>query len=386
MKNKLARISKEITDFRLFFEKIPKKDKEIVFYAENEGYYSYFEGLIKELTQKYNQTLCYVTSDANDSILKKTDSRIRTFYLDKLLPFFMAFVNSKIFVMTLPDLNQFHLKRSVNPVHYVYMFHNIVSTHMVFRYGSFDYYDSIFCGGPHHVKEIRRHEELNHLKPKKLVETGYYRLERIYNEYQNHSFSKPGVESKGTILIAPSWGVANIIETCGEQLVSLLLKAGYEVIVRPHPETIKHFPESIDLLANAFGNNPKFTLERSVASDTSLLIADVLISDYSGIALEYAFATERPVLFIDVPPKIRNKKFNELGIEPLELALRPQIGTIISPNNLKDVTLAIYDLLKNKEMYKNSLVELRKQHMFAFGYSSKIGAQYIIDLAAGKNP
>ena len=102
----------------------------------------------------------------------------------------------------------------------------------------------------------------------------------------------------GRSLIAPSWGVANILESCGERLVELLLKAGYEVIVRPHPETIKRSPDLVAEFASRYGNDPGFTLEMSVAGDSSLIRADVLISDYSGIVLEYAFGTERPVFSI----------------------------------------------------------------------------------------
>ena len=374
---------KEIADFYCFFWRVSKEEKAIVFYAESKNYYSNFEGLIKKLFDKYRQPLCYVTSDLGDPILQKSESLIRTFYLNKLLSFFMAFVNCRVFVMTLTDLNQFHLKRSINPVHYVYVFHALVSTHMIYRHGAFDHYDSILCCGPHHVEEIRRYEELNERPPKKLVEAGYYRLERIYEAYQRHPLENVCFATKGTILIAPSWGVANVLESCGDRLIDLLLEAGYEVIVRPHPETVRRSPDLMVLFASKFGNNPNFTLETSVATDDSLLRADILITDYSGIALEYAFGTERPVLFLDVPIKIRNQRFKEFGIEPLELSLRSEIGVIVSLKKLETVPEVISNLIANRVAYKEHIAELRKQYVYAFGHSSEIGAQYIIDLTMG---
>ncbi len=360
----------------------PKAEKAIVFYAEHEGYYSYFEGIIKKLSGEYNRTLCYVTSDPDDPILQKSESRIKTFYLKKLLAFFMAFVDCRVFVMTLTDLNQFHLKRSLNPVHYVYVFHALVSTHMAYRYGAFDHYDSILCCGPHQVEEIRRHEKLYELAPKKLIEAGYYRLERIYEAYQNYSPEKSSSVTKGTILIAPSWGAANVLESCGEHLVELLLEAGYKVIVRPHPETVRHSPSLITLFASKFGNNPHFTLETSVATDDSLLQADVLICDCSGVSLEYAFGTERPVLFLDVPLKVQNQRFKELGIEPLELSLRPEIGVVVPLEKLDTVPQVISELVANSAVYKKRIAKLWKQNVYAFGHSSEIGAQCIINIVA----
>jgi len=379
------RLLKEIADFHRFFWRTPKAEKEIVFYAEHGGYYPYFEGLIEKLISGFGRSLCYVTSDPDDSILQETRSGLRTFYLNKLLALFMAHVNCGAFVMTLTDLNQFHLKRSLNPVHYVYVFHALVSTHMIYRYGAFDHYDSILCCGPHQAEEIRRHEKLNGLQAKALVEAGYYRLERIYTAYQRHSSEKSPAFGKGTVLIAPSWGVANVLESCGERLVELLLKAGYAVIVRPHPETVRRSPDLIAVFATKFGNDPGFTLEMSVAGDSSLIRADVLISDYSGVALEYAFGTERPVLFLDVPIKIHNQKYKELSIEPLELSLRSEIGVVVSPKELESVPQMISYLILNRVAYKEKLAELRKTYLYAFGHSSEVGAEYIDSIAKGTN-
>ncbi len=344
----------------------------------------YFEGLIEKLISKHNRTLCYVTSDPNDAILQTPESRIRTFYLNKLLPFFMAFINCKVFVMTLTELGQYPLRRSINPVHYVYVFHAIGSTHMWYRYGSFDHYDSILCVGPHHVKEIRRHEELNKLSPKALVEAGYYRLERIYQAYQKYPLAEPSSNTKGTILIAPSWGTASVLESCGERLVGILLEAGYSVIVRPHPETVRRSPDLIASLVSKFDNNTNCIFEMSVATDDSLLRADVLISDYSGITLEYAFGTERPVIFLDVPFRVRNQRYKELGLEVLESFLQSEIGVVVSLEKLETVPEVISNLILKRLTYKKQIAELRKQYIYAFGHSSEIGAQHIIDLTYEK--
>jgi YidC/Oxa1 family membrane protein insertase len=383
--NALVLLLKEIGAFSRFFFKTPKTEKMIVFYAEHNGYYPNFEGLIKELIDEHKQNLCYVTSDSHDPILKTSEPRIRTYYINRLLPFFMVFVNCKVFVMTMPDLNQYHIKRSINPVHYVYVFHCLFSTHMIYRDGAFDHYDSILCVGPHQVKEIRRRENLNQLPEKKLVEAGYYRLERIYYAYREHFPEKPSSSTKEIVLVAPSWGDANILEFCGERLIEILLDGQYEVIVRPHPETVRRSPDLISLFVSKFGNNPNFTLEKTIISDESLLRADILISDYSGITLEYAFGTERPVLFLDVPLKIKNQGFRELGIEPLELALREEIGIIVSPKNMESVPQVISSLIAKKVAYEKRLRELRKNNVYSFGQSAKIGAQYIIDLITDKN-
>ena len=366
---------RELKDFYRFF-KLPKDKKQIVFYSEQSSYYAYFEGLINELTGRHKQSVCFITSDIKDPILKTTNRLVTPLYLNKLLAFFMPLADCLVMVMTLTDLGNYHLKRSKSPVHYVYVFHALVSTHMVYSENAFNNYDSILCAGPHHVAEFRRHEEIHRLAPKKLIEAGYYRLERIHDNYKRSSKNS----GKKTVLVAPSWGEGNIVESCGKELIKALLASGYDVILRPHPETIKRSGSKVREIEKAFTKDPGFKLERSVLSDDSLLRADVLITDYSGVALEYALGTERPVVFIETPPKVRNVKFNELGLEPLELLLRSRLGKIVSPDDLSSIPDLISNLASEADMYREKIIAIREQTVYNWGRSSEEGAKYIMNL------
>ena len=141
------------------FQKLDGKDRKIVFYSENEYFTVHFEKLIKELTEIQKLTICYVTSSKTDPILNSNNDRILSFYVGDGATRTNFFINLKadILVMTMPDLETFHIKRSkVYNVHYVYVFHNMVSTHMIFRKKEFDSFDTIFCVGKHHVDEISK--------------------------------------------------------------------------------------------------------------------------------------------------------------------------------------------------------------------------------------
>ncbi|GAG95261.1 unnamed protein product, partial [marine sediment metagenome] len=81
--------------------------------------------------------------------------------------------------------------------------------------------------------------------------------------------------------------------------------------------------------------------------------------------------------------KIRNEKFKELGIEPLELFVRKKIGIVISPKKLDTIPRVIAKLKSEKEEYKERIIRLRKKYIYNFGHSSKISAKYIIDLVEG---
>ena len=106
---------KEISELYRFFWKTPKNSRIIVFYSEHKEYFPYYEGLINKLVNSYDQQICYVTSDDKDHLLKNSSSSINVFYINKFLILFMQIVNCKIFIMTLTDLNRYHLNNLRNP-------------------------------------------------------------------------------------------------------------------------------------------------------------------------------------------------------------------------------------------------------------------------------
>ncbi len=239
--NKLRYFFREIKEIIRYYC-VGKENRQIVFYSEDIASYTYFKGIIDELTQKHMKNICYITSDKNDPLLNSNNDRLHCFYLDRLVPFFTAMCEAKLLLMTMPDLNVFHIKRSKFDVNHVYLFHNIGSSFPVIRHGSLFHYDTLFCVGPHHVKEIRRQEELYDLSEKELVEFGYFRLEAAYEQYQGFlqdNEERPSA-GKARILIGPSWGENSIFNLCGHELMQILLDLEYEVVALSHRMTNIH--------------------------------------------------------------------------------------------------------------------------------------------------
>lgn len=207
-------------------------------------------------------------------------------------------------VMTMPDLGQFQVKRSKHKVHYVYVQHSLVSLHMVYRKGAFDHYDTIFCAGPHHVKETRAMEEKYNLPAKNLVEHGYGRLDSIIEEAKNRPKINKSIDAAKHVLIAPSWGPNCIIESgIGGKIVDQLIAEGKKVTLRPHPQTVKFAQDKVNDILAKHSINPLFNCESNVAGQDSLHDSDVMISDWSGAALDYAFGLNKQVDFVDTPKK-----------------------------------------------------------------------------------
>ena len=370
------------------FKKLTDKERSIVFYSENESYTVHFEKLIEELTDVHHLTVCYVTSSKDDPILNSSNTKILSFYIGDGTARTNFFINLKadILVMTMPDLQTFHIKRSkVHNVHYVYVFHSMVSTHMIYRKNAFDSFDTIFCVGKHHVNEISKNEKKYGLSSKKLVEFGYEKLEQLMDEVEKNSKIKSIEKNNRTILVAPSWGTNGLIETRGDEIIQKLLDSGYDVILRPHPMTYKKSQKTIKNIEKKFQKNIHFKLELDIRNSNSFFLSDCMISDWSGVAIEYAFALEKPVLYVDIPKKINNHDYNDLEIIPLEEKIRSQIGAIISPLELSNLSSEIENLCLNIDQNRKKIQTVKEETVFNLGKSEKYGAMYLLEFLAGRN-
>ena len=365
------------------FNNLDSDERSIVFYSEDISSFVYFEQIIHELTEKMGYCICYVTSAKDDPMLNNQNRRIRVFYIGHgamRTKFFME-LKTEVLVMTMPNLETHFIKRSrVYPVHYVYVFHSMVSTHKIYEKGAFDHFDSIFCAGPHHVEEISATESAYNLNHKNLVPCGYGLLDKLQKNKPIKNQKRCTEDGRKKILVAPSWGKKGLLETKGQELVKILLDADYHVIVRPHPMTIRKWPKIINAIENKFKDNTNFEIEKDVSSFESLYSAYGLISDWSGIGFEYAFVCERPVLYIDGFPKINNPSYDKIPCKPLEVSIRNLIGKVISPNELKSIPKIIESTYENIDLFKTKVQEARNETVFNFGQSGIKGAQEIVKI------
>jgi YidC/Oxa1 family membrane protein insertase len=364
------------------FKKLPWEWRNIVVYSESGQDWHQFSGLIDQLNGPLGRRVTYVTSDRQDAGLSRSHENFRGIFIPEglFLTIFFQVNQSDLFVLTMMDLENLQLKRSLHPVHYVYLFHSMGSTHMVDNENSFDHYDTLFCTGPHQVQEIRRREELKELPAKQLFEYGHPRLEEVIEQSRSSEVHRDPGEPP-VVLIAPTWGDTSIFNTCGRELIEVLLAAGCHVIMRPHYQSNRRTPEVIAAVRQVFEGNPHFEYVDRMGETESILRSDLLVSDWSAMALEYAWGLEKPVLFIDVPRRIRNPNWRELGIEPIESSIREQVGEIVAPDALETAPAAVERLLADPERFRHRMREMRERMVFRLGHSIPDGAAEIARLA-----
>jgi len=352
--------------------------KQLVFYSEKNGFYKYFKDVIEYILAKTDITIHYISSDINDEIFGLANDQFRTYYVseNKLIMLMMR-MDADMVVMTMPDLQKYHIKRSIirNDIEYVYMDHGINSLNMMLRKHAIDYFDTVFVANDLVYEEIRKQEAVYGLKEKIIVKYGYCLIDNMIKNFEQQEEVQ---HDKPVILIAPSWQPDNILDLCVEDLLDSILNGKYKVIVRPHPQYVRHNPEKLEILRNKYALKEDFELQTDFSSNSTVFNADILITDWSGIAYEYSFSTLKPTLFVDTPMKVMNPDYQEINIVPFDIEIRNQIGISIIPEKVKEAAIVVDKLLTEKSFSRESMEEVRSKYLYNVGNSASIGAKYII--------
>ena len=374
---------REKADYKAFFK---VANKHIVFYSESSGFYKYFENIIAELLRCTNIVIHYVTSDPDDQIfaLAQKQPRIRPYYIGekKLITLFIR-MDADIVVMTVPDLETYHLKRSRarRDVEYVYVFHGMFTGLSTLRAGALDHFDTLLTPAPGFEDEMRAWNRQHDLPDQRMVPCGYGVIDNMAAQYERMEKTENPVKR---VLIAPSWQPDNVMELSLHDLAEPLLAAGWDVTVRPHPQYLRRFPGKMEALIESCRDydGEHFRFQMGFSSNETVFASDLLVTDWSNIGYEFALATKKPVLFVNTPRKMVNDEWTEEDIRKYstDAAIRDIIGAALEPAQVREKaaeTAAM--LLEKRGEYAQVIENVRRTRLYHFGESGKYGAQYLID-------
>lgn len=367
-----------------YYKEICKGDNlqkmDLVFYSEGSGFYKYFQNIIEAILKNSDITITYITSDPNDAIFKKNEPRIKPYYIagNHLITLMMK-LECKIVVMTTPDLEKYHIKRSKmkKNIEYIYVDHGCTSLNLTYRTGALDHFDTIFAVSRSQGLEVRAMENLRGTHKKRIVKCGYGLIDNMLEAYNN---GEKKVNEKPVILIAPSWQYDNILDSCIDDIVNDLVCDKYKVIIRPHPQYIKRFPVRMEEMFERYKEklSEDFIIQTDFSSTDTVYNSDVLITDWSAIAFEYSFTTNRPTLFVNTQMKVVNKDYNKISLEPFDITGRNKIGRSVEKSECCNISKTVEDFLVHKDDYAQQISELCREYFYNLGTSGEAGADYII--------
>lgn len=368
---------RERADYKRFFSIV---NKHLVFYSEGSGFYKYYKGFIEYILDNTNLAIHYITSDPNDAIfeLAKEKTQIKPYYIgEKRLITLMMKLEADMMVMTMPDLENYHIKRSYidKNIEYVSVRHEMDSLNLTYRTGALDHYDTVFCTGKHQKEELEQIEKAYGLPKKTIVECGYPLLDEMRADYENRTVE---AHERKRILVAPSWQEGNIVDSCLEQILDSLKGQGYSIIVRPHPQHVRHRAEFMEQLKKRYKQDQDIEIQTDFSSNSTVFEADLVITDWSSIAYEYAYTTRKPVLFINTPMKVMNPEYQKIDAVPINILIRDELGCSLDPDKLDGLSGSVKMLLDHREEYYEKIGRFVDEYVYHLGTSAEIGARYMI--------
>ncbi|MCL2559336.1 MAG: membrane protein insertase YidC [Turicibacter sp.] len=376
LKKKLTARSK--TDAARF----ARAEKELVFYALSGGQYKFYQNTIEYLLEHSNLKIHYLTNDPDDGVFQMSHERFMPYFATQGRTITLLLkLKADMFVTTVPDLQIYHMKRSVvkEEIEYVHVVHGLSSTHMAAREKAYDYFDTIFCVGPHQVNEIKARVNLAGLKPKKLVASGYGLYDQLVDAYQENA---DVVNEQPHILIAPSWQSDNILESCIDELLVPLFGNGFKIILRPHIQFVNMFPRRMKELAITYQKqveSGELVLDLDFSNNKYIFTSDVLITDWSGIAYEFSYCSLKPSVFINTPMKVLNPNYESYDVEVLDITLRDKVGVSVEMDQLETVGAVVSQLLNEKETYQHKIEEVIENYLYHPHRSGEASAKYIMN-------
>jgi len=329
---------------------INSKKPKFIFYSENKSYQKYILLLIELLSKKYIDNIYYVSSDKNDQI--NTSNVINVYIGEGMLRhYFFSSLNAENIFMTVTDLNNNLIKKTKKVKNYIYYFHAPASTTKIYTSTAFDNYEMIFCNGDYQVDEIRKRELLKKIPKKKLIKTGYFYFDYLQNKIKNQILVDE-------VLIAPSWNYnkKNFFNENFELIIEKILNKGFKVRFRPHPENLKRSQSILNNIKKKF-NNKNFIFDDDSENITSMESAKCLITDNSGIAIEYILLFNKPVLYFQDFDKIHNTEFEKYNdLMTMEDKVKNKFGYTFEINDIDNIDLIINKSIKD---FKNKDLEIK---------------------------
>ena len=358
--------------------KIKEQDESHIPFAiftDSKRYLTIFKPICDEM-EKRGEKLVYLTAEEDDPLLKEKYENVRTEFLGAGNRAYarMNMLKADVVLSTTPGLDVYQWKRSRDVKWYAHVLHAAGDVTMYRMFG-IDYYDAMLLSGDFQIKQVRDLEALRGLPEKETRLVGIPHMDAL-RERLLKSEAEPDHET--TILLAPSWGPSSILNKYGKKMIDELIATGYKVIIRPHPQTFISEKDMIEPLMKAYPETDKLIWDRNIDNFDTLNKSDILISDFSGVVLDYALVFDRPVICAET--SFDNGIYDSwwLGEREWLFETLDTIGVKLTPDNMDNIKEIVEKALTDTKL-KEGRDKARAESWENMGKSVESIVDYMIE-------
>lgn len=319
-----------------------------VIYSEGSKYSSVFMPILEEFERR-EISVTFYTSSIDDIAFKRNFKYVRCEYIGagNKAYFKLSFLRATICLFTTPNLDVFQLKRSKNVACYCYIGHSLGDS-CGYRIYGLDYFDTVLLPCDINKQYIREIETKRNLPSKELVTVGSPKLDYQHEKILSYPNKNNG---KFTVLFAPSWGENSILAKLGIKIIDILVnKTDWNIIFRPHPQSLSVQKEIVSEIESKFLNYPNFSTDKNPDNIPSMSTADILITDFSGIAFEFAFLYEKPFVYYIENFNMKIYDRATLDKPTWQFEVLNKIGSELTKENVNNLVSIIQNLCSSSEI------------------------------------
>lgn len=344
-----------------------------VIFSDSKRYWNVFKPICDEF-EKRGVQLEYLTASPDDPALSAEYQHVNCRFIGENNKAFakLNLLDAGILLSTTPGLDVYQWKRSANVDWYVHIFH-AVDEGTGYRMFGMDYYDAVLLTGAFQEKYIRKLEELRNLPAKELVVAGSTYMDALKEKLD----AKIGVKEGKTVLLAPSWGESSILTKYGADILRALVATGYNIVVRPHPQSLTSEKAVLEPLWKEFPDSEHLHWNYDNDNFEALWNADLMITDFSGIIFDYALVFGKPIIYADTSfdPAPYDAAWIE---EPLwRFEVLKELGAPLKKEDFPRMRELIDDLLQ-QEQGREAREKVRDEAWQCIGESAKLTVDYMI--------
>lgn len=347
--------------------------KDIVLFSEGKIYWATFKPIIEALVAN-KVKFRYYTLDIEDPALTIENDFITPKFLgDGVFSLFRWYqIKADILLSTTPNIGTpgYPLKRHDSVKRLVHVFHSINDI-SAYEKGSLDHYDEVILVGNFQEKSIRQIEKTRDMPEKKLISLGLpYLDELVENKTEQNK-----TDETNTVLIGSSWGSKGCLQSYGTEFIKKIAFAGYHVIVRPHPQSLKTENHLLTKYKKELKNFSNVIWDETISPSPSMNSADILISDTSSIRFDFSFVYEKPVITLDIKseemPGYEREDLDEIWTDTAST----EIGFVIERENIENIASYVERALT--EFSNDKISVFRDSTVKNYGECGKHIAEYI---------
>ena len=314
----------------------------IALFSEGKNYFSTFKPIIKSFIEN-GIDFKYYSFDKTDPIFKFF-KKIKYRYIGKgFLGYFrFGFLDADFLISTTPNIGSkgYPLKKPINVKSLIHVFHSI-SDISIYKEGSLDHYDSVFLVGKFQIPSIKFLENKRKTIKKKLIVTGAPYLDYLLeNKIKRNS-------NGNTVLVASSWGSKGCLKTYGIKFITDLSDNGFEIILRPHPQSNISEPEYINYCKKKLSKYSNIKWDETSSPLISMSKADILISDTSSIRFDFFFLYSKPIITLEIN-ELDMTGYEQEHLDNKNTLFNDFFGLTLNSNTINKISNSVKNLIKIK--------------------------------------